>query len=169
MYISISEEEEGVSCEIMVCRTFNSKLSFVLFFNFYWSIVDLQCCIRFRCVLFFQFFLCIKLSFFIAVHQLSLIAASRDYSSYLSTGSRAHTHTHTHTDSRAHRLQQLWHSGLVGLGHVGSSQTRDQSCVSCISRQILNQWATGEVPVLIYIGVQLIYNVVLVSGVKTDY
>ena len=106
-----SEEEEGVSCEIMVCRTFNSKLSFVLFFNFYWSIVDLQCCIRFRCVLFFQFFLCIKLSFFIAVHQLSLIAASRDYSSYLSTGSRAHTHTHTHTHT-----QTLEHTGFSSCG-----------------------------------------------------
>ena len=74
----------------------------------------------------------------------------------------------THTHSRAHRLQQLWRSGLVGLGHVGSSRTRDQSCVSCISKQILNQWATGEVLVLIYFGVQLIYNAVLVSGVKTD-
>ena len=29
--------------------------------------------------------------------------------------------------------------------HVGSSQTRDWTCVPCISRQILNQWTTREV------------------------
>ena len=34
--------------------------------------------------------------------------------------------------------------GLVALQHVGSSQTRDQTRVSCISRQILYHWATWE-------------------------
>ena len=41
---------------------------------------------------------------------------------------------------------QLWHMGLVALWHVGSSQTRDQTHVPCIGRQILNQWTTRGSP-----------------------
>ena len=36
--------------------------------------------------------------------------------------------------------------GLVALWHVGSSRTRDRTCVPCIGRQILNHWTTREVP-----------------------
>ena len=36
------------------------------------------------------------------------------------------------------RLQKLWCRGLVTLWHVESSQTREQTCVPCIGRQILN-------------------------------
>ena len=47
-----------------------------------------------------------------------------------------------------HRLQtcgeQLWLTGLVALRHVGSSQTRAQTRVPCIGRQILNHCATRE-------------------------
>ena len=39
---------------------------------------------------------------------------------------------------------QLWLTGLVARRHVGSSQTRAQTRVSCISRQILNHCATRE-------------------------
>ena len=35
--------------------------------------------------------------------------------------------------------------------HVGSSRTRDRTCVPCIGRRILNHCATGEVPVLLII------------------
>ena len=35
--------------------------------------------------------------------------------------------------------------GLVAPWHVGSSLTRDQSCVPRIGRQILNYWTTREV------------------------
>ena len=35
--------------------------------------------------------------------------------------------------------------GLVALRHVEFSQTRDQTCVPCIGRQILNHWTTREV------------------------
>ena len=42
----------------------------------------------------------------------------------------------------AARAQWLW---LAALQHVGSSQTRGQTCVPCIGRQILNLWATREV------------------------
>ena len=38
-----------------------------------------------------------------------------------------------------------WHTDLVALRHVRSSQTRDQSCVPCIDRQILNHWTIKKV------------------------
>ena len=41
--------------------------------------------------------------------------------------------------------QYLWLRGLVAPQHVGSSQTRDQTCVPCTGRQILNHWTTREV------------------------
>ena len=34
------------------------------------------------------------------------------------------------------------------LWYVGSSWTRDQTCVPCIGRQILNHWTTKEVPTM---------------------
>ena len=36
--------------------------------------------------------------------------------------------------------------GLIALGHVGSSRIRDQTCVPCIGRWILNHWTTREAP-----------------------
>ena len=35
---------------------------------------------------------------------------------------------------------ELWITGPAALPHVGSSQTRDPTCVLCIGRQILNHW-----------------------------
>ena len=46
--------------------------------------------------------------------------------------------------SRA-RTEQLQCTGLVAPQHVGSSQIRDQTHVTCIGRQILNHWMTREV------------------------
>ena len=46
--------------------------------------------------------------------------------------------------SRA-QAQQLWCTGLVAARRVGSSQTRGQTHVPCIGRQILNHCATSEV------------------------
>ena len=40
----------------------------------------------------------------------------------------------------------LQSTGLTASWHVGSSQTRDQTHVPCTGRQILNHWATKEVP-----------------------
>ena len=37
-------------------------------------------------------------------------------------------------------------SGLVAPGHVGSSQTRDRTCVSCVGRLTHNHWTTREAP-----------------------
>ena len=59
-----------------------------------------------------------------------------------STGSR-----HTAFSSCSTQVQQLWCTGLVAPRHVGSSQTRDQTRVPCIGRQILNHCATREVPI----------------------
>ena len=42
------------------------------------------------------------------------------------------------------QAQQLWLMGLPALRHVGSSRTRAQTRIPCISRQILNHCATRE-------------------------
>ena len=42
------------------------------------------------------------------------------------------------------QAQQLWLTGLAAPRHVGSSQTRARTRVSCFSRQILNHCATRE-------------------------
>ena len=44
------------------------------------------------------------------------------------------------------QAQQLWRTGLVTPWHVGSSQTRARTRVSCIGRQNLNDCATREAP-----------------------
>ena len=46
------------------------------------------------------------------------------------------------------QAQQPWPTGLVAPQHVGSSQTRAQTHVPCIGRQILNHCATREAPPL---------------------
>ena len=49
--------------------------------------------------------------------------------------------------------------GPVAQRHVGSSQTRDQIHVPCTGRQILNPWATKEVPSLsFYYGYFYLYH-----------
>ena len=94
---------------------------------------------------------------FIAAHGLSLVAASRDYSSLLctgfslqwllllqSTGSRCMGFSGCGT-----RAQQLWRTGLVVPRHVGSSRTRARTHVPCIGRRILNDCPTREVPTML--------------------
>ena len=44
--------------------------------------------------------------------------------------------------------QQIWCTGLGAPWHVESSQTRNQTCVLCISKQIPIHWATREVSVV---------------------
>ena len=44
---------------------------------------------------------------------------------------------------------QLWCMGLAASGHTESSQTKDQTCVLCIGRRILNHWTIKEVLILI--------------------
>ena len=58
-----------------------------------------------------------------------------------STGSR-----HVGFSSCGTWAQQLWLAGLVAPRHVGSSQTRAQTCVPCIGRRILNHCFTKEAP-----------------------
>ena len=48
----------------------------------------------------------------------------------------------------------MWHTGLVALWHVGSSQTRARTCVPCIGRRILNHSAIREVPMLFLVCIQ---------------
>ena len=107
---------------------------------------------------------------FIAAHGLSLVVASRGYSSLQcvgfslwwllllqSTGSRRVGFSSCGTQpqllwlvgSRA-QAQQLWHMGLVALRHLGSSWTRARTGIPCIGRRILNHCATREAQYMLY-------------------
>ena len=115
----------------------------------------------------FYFWLCCV---FVAALGLSLVAGSGGYSSLWcagfslrwllllrSTGSRRTGFSSCGTwaqqlwlvGSRA-QAQQLWCTGLAAPRHVGSSWTRDQTRVPCVSRRILNHCTTREVPGHIY-------------------
>ena len=91
---------------------------------------------------------------FIAAHGLSLVAASRGYSSLWCTGFslrwflllQSKGSRYAGFSNCGAQAQQLWCMGLVAPRHVGSSRTRARTRVPCIGRQILNHCATGEVP-----------------------
>ena len=54
--------------------------------------------------------------------------------------------------SSVHEISQARILEWVAISYSrGSSQPRDQTCVSCIGRQILYHWATREAPCRIYI------------------
>ena len=82
-----------------------------------------------------------------AACRLSLVATSWGYSSLGCEGfSLWWLLSLLSTDSRAFKLQQLWLEGLVALGHVESTQTRDGTQVLCIGRWVLIDCSTREVP-----------------------
>ena len=103
---------------------------------------------------------------FVAVRRLSLVVASRGYSSLQctgfslqwllllqSTGSRRMGFSSCSTQAQKLWLvgsrvqaQQLWHMDLAAPRHVGSSWTRARTHVPCIGRQILNHCTIREAP-----------------------
>ena len=96
---------------------------------------------------------------FVAACGLSLVAVSRGHSLVVVHGLL----TEVASLTAEHRGQSVWLgsggsqalgltqarelrcTGLVALWHVESSRTRDQSCVPCTGRQILNHWTTREI------------------------
>ena len=136
---------------VVMIKWSNSCKAFIFYF------------LKFILFLFIYFWLCWV---FVATRGLSLVAASGDYSSLQcacfslrwllllwSTGSRRAA-GFSSCGTQAQQLwlagcrmqsQQLWHTGLVAPRHVGSSQTRDRTCVPCIGRRFLNHCATREV------------------------
>ena len=55
------------------------------------------------------------------------------------------------------QAQELGFTGSVAPRHVGSFQTREQTHVSCIGRQILYRWATREAPFPVPLSGQLVH------------
>ena len=82
---------------------------------------------------------------FAAVHQLSLVAVSGAHSLVGVCFSIEWLLLLHSIDYKACRLQYLWHPILIALQHVEFSLTRDQTCVLCIGRWILNQWTIREI------------------------
>ena len=72
----------------------------------------------------------------VAVHRLFLVAESEDYSLLQRTASLLQWFC----------LVQSLGSRVFALRHGESSGTRDQTCVLCIGRWILNHWTTSKVP-----------------------
>ena len=123
-------------------------------------------CFFFLINLFIQFWLCWV---FIAACRLSLVEASRGYSSmrcagfslrwlllWRSAGSRCAGFSSCGTRARQlwfvgsrAQAQQLWCTGLAAPWHVGSSQTRALTRVPCVGRRIPNHCATREAPLLL--------------------
>ena len=108
--------------------------------------------------IYLNLFICLHFFFwlrwvFVAVHGLSLVAASVGYSSLRCTGFSlwrllllwSMGSRRTGFSSCGVQAQELWHMGLVAPRHVGSSRTRAQTHVPCIGRYILNHCATREV------------------------
>ena len=89
--------------------------------SFLWLQVLFSCFFTCLVVVFFFFFtlfiiyLFLAVLVFVAAHGLSIVVVSGSYFSLQSTGSRC-----------------------------GIFQPRDQTCVPCIERQIINHWTTGE-------------------------
>ena len=59
-------------------------------------------------------------------------------------GLSAHGHRQLWLPGSSAWGQQWWSTGLVAPWHVGSSQIRDQTCISCIGRWILYHRAARE-------------------------
>ena len=107
----------------------------------------------FRKGVFFKIFF---LSFFIYFWLLqSLVATPWAFSSYGEQGLLSSSGAGLLTvmaslvaeqGSRVLGLQQLWPMGLAALHHMESSNTRDQTCLPCIGRWILNHWTTMGSP-----------------------
>ena len=64
------------------------------------------------------------------------------------------------------QAQQLWLTGLVAPRHVGSSQTRARTRVSCIGRQTPNHCATREALNSTFLKINLITLVLGQSSMK---
>ena len=62
----------------------------------------------------------------------------------LNTGSRVHGLQQLWLAGSRAQAQQLWLRGLVAVQHVGSSQIRDQTPVSCIGRRFFTTKPPGK-------------------------
>ena len=73
---------------------------------------------------------------FVAACGLSLVAASGGYSLLVVRGLLFVVASLLWSMGSRAQAQELWHTGLVILWHVGSSHTRDQTHVPCFGRWI---------------------------------
>ena len=96
----------------------------VLCFNVYFiyylflAVLDLGCCTRLS--------LAVVRRLYTLVVVLGLLTAEM--------GSRAFGHQELRLPGSTAQVQYLWGMSLAALQHVGSSQTRNQTCVSCTGR-----------------------------------
>ena len=120
-----------------------------------------------KILFFFQFYLFLAAFwvFVAAARGLSLVAASRGYSSLWYAGFSLQWLLVAEHGLQVRGLQQLWHMDLVAPQHVGSSRTRDLTHVPCTGRQILNHCATTEVPRFLNI-LEAVYGPTMTQMIK---
>ena len=128
---------------------------------------DLQCCVSFRCIAKWLSYTCVYIhSFFkflfgctgsLLLHRLfsscseqGLVSSCGVQDSHCRGFSCREQAVDMQASEVAVPRLELWHMGLVALQHVGSSQTRDWTCVSCAGRWIPYYWATREAPPLLF-------------------
>ena len=87
----------------------------------------------------------------VAVCRLSPVVARGAYSSWQVQGSHCGRFSYCGARALGTQVQTPWCTGLVALRHLDSSQTRDRTCVPCISRWILIHCTTREVPLLLFV------------------
>ena len=95
----------------------------------------------------FYFWLCWV---FVSVRGLSLVAASGGHSSSRCVGLSLSWPLLLRSTAPDAQAQQMWLTGLVAPRHVGSPQTRAQTRVPRIGRQILNHCTTREAPTWVF-------------------
>ena len=126
MQLSFGSSSKGkIGTKVVWYNLFNSILKLFIYFWLCWVFIAMQPCR----VTFLQVRLLIR--------GYSLVTV-RGHHLLLSTGSRSHWLQHLQLLGSRAQAQQLRCMGLVAPWHVGSSQIRDQSCVSFIGRQILS-------------------------------
>jgi len=93
----------------------------------------------------FKIYLLLSVLGLVASCRLSLIVVSVGYSSCSALVSHCSGFFFWAQVLEHESSQQLWCKGSVASSHVESSRTRDQTCVPCIGKQILNHWTTRKV------------------------
>ena len=130
----MSCDSAKLGCMLMSSFFFFNK--FILFIYLFLAALGLRCCVLALSSCGEQGLL------FVAVRGL-LVAVAPLIAEH---GLQAHRLQQLWLVSSRAQAQQLWHTGLVALRHVGSSWTKARTRVPCIVRWILNYCATREAP-----------------------
>ena len=116
-------------------------LKFIYFIYLFLAALVLRCCVRLSLVVASEGYSSLRCAGFLLQWLLLLRSTGSRCVGFSSCGMRAQQ---LQLMGSREQAQQLWRTGLVTPRHVGSSQTRAQTCVPCTGRRILKHCATRE-------------------------